>query len=154
MLGTSEQNGGASPGGGAAGESPASPAWRPLTAGVAGFVAGAVAWHFVGFWSFVSSVVLRGPETAAPPAAASPAHRELPRASFRAIGTRHLPVDPAHCSSIGLDRGTGMVTAGACTEPGATFAFKASGRKDRAATAAREAVRQSWIVEVNAAPDP
>lgn len=47
-----------------------------------------------------------------------------------------------------------MVTAGACTEPGATFAFKASGRKDRAATAARETVRQSWIVEVNAAPDP
>ncbi len=149
MQETSEREGGADPHDGAAGEASGSPVTRSLVAGIAGFLAGAVAWHFVGFWSFVSSVVLRGPDPAAPPPSSSE-RLELPRASFRAIGVRHLPVDPAHCSSIGLDRGTGRVTSGICAEESSTLAFRASGRKDKAATASRDTARQSWIVEVNA----
>lgn len=39
--------------------------WTPVLWGGAGFVAGALVWHVVGFWSFVSSVVLNGDDPSA-----------------------------------------------------------------------------------------
>lgn len=118
-----------------------------LIAGVTGFVAGAVVWHFIGFWSFVASIVTRGPE---PPAstvvAAEPA--KMPGAKFRAVGVSRERTDPARCSSVVLDRNTGSVITADC-EPSPAFALRASGRKDRVATASP----RRWIVEVNADPE-
>lgn len=56
-----------------------------VLSGLAGFVLGAIFWHLVGFWSFVSHVVLKGPDgrTANPIETGSlpPAHE--PRAAPR-----------------------------------------------------------------------
>ena len=34
--------------------------------GIAGFLIGAICWHFVGFWDFVGTAVFRGPHQRSP----------------------------------------------------------------------------------------
>ena len=147
MLNETEQDDGRQPSRVAAGRR-SQPMSNSIIAGVTGFVAGAVVWHFIGFWSFVAAIVTRGPE---PPAsrvvAAEPP--KMPRASFRAVGISRERTDPARCSSVVLDRGTGSVAVADCG-PSPSFALRASGRKDRVAAASP----RSWIVEVNAGPEP
>jgi hypothetical protein len=93
---------------------------------VIGFVLGAVFWHFVGFWSFVSDVLLAGPPSAVQP---------LPRpAIVGSLQTAEAAVAPkVPCISLRLDRHGGPTSAAAC-EPGAgpllTDSFE--GREDRA----------------------
>ena len=60
--------------------------------GLLGFLVGAVFWHFIGFWGFISDVVLRG-------------HPD----DIRIIAQ----VGP-ECTEMVLDRTTGAVTATAC----------------------------------------
>ncbi len=60
--------------------------------GALGFVVGAVFWHFIGFWGFVSDVVLRG-------------HPD---------DTRVIAQTGRDCTELMLDRETGLVKSIAC----------------------------------------
>lgn len=98
---------------------------------IIGFLGGAVFWHFVGFWSFVSNVVLAGgPAVEAVPSASRHALRaEQPSGWVRMA---EASVAPASCTSLFLDRRTGVTSARACEAdhaplPADTF----QGREDR-----------------------
>lgn len=100
---------------------------------VIGFLFGAVFWHFVGFWSFVSEVVLAG--------------HALPSEQSRSAGARHAtfqtaesPYDAAlavaWCTSLVLDRRTGATAARDCAgEAALASARGVKQREDRAAAA-------------------
>ncbi|WP_333794235.1 hypothetical protein [Hyphomicrobium sp.] len=88
---------------------------------VLGFVAGAVFWHFIGFWSFVSDVVLVGD---APPAA-------MRAAEPIAIALADTPSAQA-CTRLALDRRTGETSAHACDADSPLLPADAfEGRQDR-----------------------
>ncbi len=86
---------------------------RGLIVFVTGFVAGAVFWHAVGFWSFVSTVVLRGPVEAGAGSGAittgsiSPAPITHRRQAAAGVDLR--------CTALELDRRTGLTRVGLCT---------------------------------------
>lgn len=72
-------------------------ATRPETLAIAGwgfvgFVIGAVFWHFIGFWGFVSNTVLNG---------APPEHRHVAQTGF-------------NCSEFAIDRTTGQTKPVPC----------------------------------------
>lgn len=68
---------------------------------LAGFIIGAVFWHFVGFWTFVSTVVLKGAD--------EPHHIHAVEYIFRRSAG---PV--ANCTTLVLDRTSGGTRAEPC----------------------------------------
>ncbi|HKZ97298.1 MAG TPA: hypothetical protein VJ045_09985 [Hyphomicrobiaceae bacterium] len=92
-------------------------AWLDALAfGVLGFLAGIVFWHFVGFWGFVSEVVLMGPidpdrlmHAADSPAPRFENGRADPVASTRASRA-------GGCAMLVLDRATGRTHVAPCGE--------------------------------------
>ena len=85
---------------------------RVLTAllwGGLGFIAGAVFWHLVGFWSFVTEVVLD--RTAAQATVVAPPSR------LNAIPTVVL-VEADRCTTLALDRRRNRTIAAPCTNDG------------------------------------
>lgn len=88
---------------------------------VLGFLAGAVFWHFIGFWGFVSEVVLVGN---APPAA-------MRTAEPVALALADTP-SAQTCTRLALDRRTGETSAHACDADVLPFPADAfEGRQDR-----------------------
>lgn len=83
---------------------------------VIGFLIGAIFWHFVGFWSFVSEVVLAGhapdriTEASRPLASVA---EEAPAAVPLQKGALALG---ASCTALALDRRTGRTSAAGCSE--------------------------------------
>lgn len=71
---------------------------------LAGFVVGAVFWHFVGFWDFVSTLVY------APPQSALVQQAPVAPVENRAA----LSVSYANCASLILDRTSGLTSVGPC----------------------------------------
>ncbi|WP_439542100.1 hypothetical protein [Hyphomicrobium sp.] len=98
---------------------------------VAGFVVGAVFWHFIGFWSFVADVVLAG----GPAAGIDKAARGQPQQQLVRMAdaeTVASTVVAAACTSLVLDRRTGITSAGACHAGHASLPMDAmEGREDR-----------------------
>jgi hypothetical protein len=97
---------------------------------VVGFVLGAVFWHFVGFWGFVSDVVLSGEPSAF--------FAAQPRGAAAGVRTEIAAVSSplASCISLALDRRTGLTSATACDGPlGPLSTDPFEGREDRAARA-------------------
>jgi hypothetical protein len=96
---------------------------------VAGFVVGAVFWHFIGFWSFVADVVLAG----GPAAGIDQAARAQPQQWVRMADAETVArTDAAACTSLVLDRRTGMTSAVACGANGVSLPMDAAdGREDR-----------------------
>jgi len=102
-----------------------------------GFIAGAIFWHAVGFWTFVSSVVLNGP--------AEPGKVAL--AESRAAVTSDRPpnafptiyrIDPANCTALVLDRLSNRTEVHPCPENGLALRLQPdSNREDAAVTAPR-----------------
>jgi len=92
---------------------------------VIGFVVGAVFWHFIGFWGFVSEVVLAG----RPPEPAAQSRMHTPAVAEK----RPVQVaDAAPCTVLALDRQTGVTSARACVESGSALRADAfQGREDR-----------------------
>lgn len=101
-----------------------------LTAQIAwggtGFLLGVIVWHFIGFWSFVSTVVYRGPgpgtAVAGMPASAS---RPAVTAAAAKRGENVLGSAPAQpsaaasasdCSVLALDRASGTTTLAGCAD--------------------------------------
>lgn len=134
-----------------------------LLAAAAGFILGAVVWHFVGFWAFVSSIVLHGPEAArmqqASFAPTSGTTAVPPLSQARApFTTRHRQVGAARqptCSTAVIDRRGGVVTLGNCKPMARRFALQSAGRSDRgvAAPMLAEPGGGGWIVQVDARRD-
>ncbi|MFA5948887.1 MAG: hypothetical protein WC807_01245 [Hyphomicrobium sp.] len=92
---------------------------------LAAFVIGAVFWHFVGFWGFVSDVVYAPQQTQAA------AHRPLGAAEL-AIGQTYASA-PA-CVALALDRATGLTSLAMCsTEASLEPNDGVAGREDFAA---------------------
>lgn len=85
----------ASPSGGAGDDSLEHPAPGRLATigwGLAGFVVGAVFWHFIGFWSFVNDIVLKG----------------------RPDDGRIIAQTGYDCTEVSRDRASGELQFGAC----------------------------------------
>lgn len=104
-----------------------------LTAAVAwalpGFLIGTVFWHFVGFWGFVSHVVLG--EVPAEPAGPTPlvaiVRTSEPPASAAALSANA-------CVALALDRATGTTRSKACDgRPIASPPAQPAGKEDLAA---------------------
>ena len=81
---------------------------------VIGFLVGAVFWHFVGFWSFVSEVVLAGDPAAQGGDVSKPV---VPLDWPVSIsGADEVPRFVTACTSLALDRATGLTFAGQCVD--------------------------------------
>lgn len=96
---------------------------------VIGFVIGAVFWHFIGFWGFVSDVVLaRGTQPAAQQVSVQAMR---PEAGQRPI--RVADASPAKaCTLLSLDRRTGVTSARPCDADHVPLPLDAfQGRQDR-----------------------
>ena len=99
-----------------------------IAAGLAGFVAGAVCWHFVGFWSFMTETVFH----ARPEAQGKGAHRPVPwlaKNQQRQPGAVGVSNAPLACSLVA------KVVAGDAAPrscDGHTFKFHPSRNIDRA----------------------
>jgi hypothetical protein len=78
-----------------------------------GFVCGAIFWHAVGFWTFMSDMMFNGD------AAAASHQAEL---SSDPIETGSLPtiyrIDPASCTSLELDRLSNRIEVRPCPNEG------------------------------------
>lgn len=102
---------------------------------VIGFVVGAVFWHFIGFWGFVTNVVLAG---GAASTAVERAHASL---GARGVLVQAAAASPAAvsahtCTNLVLDRRSGTTVAKPCVgvfPPLPADSFQ--GREDRVAAA-------------------
>jgi hypothetical protein len=84
-----------------------------LVWGGLGFITGAVFWHAVGFWDFMSAVVLNsGPDTELVRIAAA---RQQPGADE--LPTIYL-VDPRSCTALELDRSANRTAVRPCPSDG------------------------------------
>ncbi len=107
-------------------------AWRwrvALAWGGLGFVAGATFWHLVGFWSFLSEVVLdHGPKAQAAAMSAPP-----PQA-YSSLPTIVL-IDTDRCTALLLDRRAKVTVARPCPKSGLALRLETDGgaRDDLAA---------------------
>jgi hypothetical protein len=86
----------------------------------AGFLAGALFWHAVGFWRFISDIVLDpAPAPAQMTAVAPPSQVSLP--------TIYM-VDPANCTALILDRKTNSTAMQPCPRNGLALRLEVNGR--------------------------
>ncbi|OYW56455.1 MAG: hypothetical protein B7Y80_06610 [Hyphomicrobium sp. 32-62-53] len=80
----------------------------------AGFVAGVVFWHLIGFWSIVSVAVLgTGPQVSVPTTVVTGRRHPPP------VETGSLPARASPCTALTLNRRTGETRSAMC--PAATF---------------------------------
>lgn len=90
----------------------------PWIWGSLGFVLGAVCWHFVGFWSFVSTIVWKGEDEASESRPLPPrqfARYASPQAS--AALAKNVIYNATACATLQMDRAGGETTLIACPEP-------------------------------------
>lgn len=119
----------------AAPEAPgASPAARPRRhiRGAAlwttvGFVAGAVFWHAVGFWTFMSQLVFDG-ENVPAQSVAAPAPLDGSEIETGSLPTI-LRIDPARCISLELDRLSNRTAARPCPPNGLALRLESGGER-------------------------
>lgn len=96
---------------------------------VAGFVAGAIFWHFVGFWGFMSGIVAGDP-TVQVPAVAS-----VQRSQWVQVAEADAPT---MCTQLALDRATGLTSAAPCEQGDVPLSTDPEpGRQDRLQAAER-----------------
>ncbi len=122
--------------------------WTPLVWGGLGFMAGMLAWHVVGFWTFMSDVVLNASDTRAitrggPVAARAPSQKtpkvavkepaatdvastapvEAPKLAASLSGTAATGPAPSAetvCMTLALNRAAGTTAPAACAEEAVT----------------------------------
>lgn len=94
----------------------------PARAAIMGFVAGAVFWHLVGFWSFIDRIIFAGPITEArAPATAPLPGNAIETGSLQRFESLNRPTGgiktSAGCSVLVRERSTGLTRESACTKP-------------------------------------
>ena len=136
-----------------------------LASGIAGFVIGAVFWHFVGFWSFVSDVILKGPpeepkirsESGLPsqqPIKVAGRLRDAVR--FRDLGMSagylQAAAGAGNCAEVRIERTTGQASVQACALGGSQLPLAGAGeRTDRLVdSASLRNAPAGWTVQVQA----
>ena len=97
-----------------------------------GFLAGAIFWHAVGFWRFVSDIVLDPAPGPAQMAAAAPQ-------SQVSLPTIYL-VDPAKCTALILDRKTNSTVVQPCPRNGLALRLESNGARESLAVASDPAL--------------
>ena len=99
---------------------------------VIGFVGGAVFWHFVGFWGFVSDVVLAKEPFTFLPAGLQATHESSPEVRSRWIQVADADTAGTPCTLLSLDRRTGVTSARPCVGDHAPLPMDSfQGREDR-----------------------
>jgi len=100
----------------------------PIAWGLGGFLIGAMFWHVIGFWGVLSTVVLKGPETAV------------------SVVVRQQPVDPPlpvvratlpNCTALALDRSRGQTYSVPCHDHLPQLEEARFGRQDLVVAEAR-----------------
>lgn len=105
---------------------------------VIGFVAGAVFWHFVGFWGFVSDVMLAKEPFTFLPAGAQATHAPSPEVRSRWLQVADADTARSPCTMLSLDRRTGVTSAWPCAGDHAPLPMDSfQGREDRVAVGTR-----------------
>lgn len=103
--------------------------WRNALAPAAlGFVAGALFWHFVGFWAFVSEIIFKGPAPAQRVQGAQITTGSISPAERLARLTERSGIDP-HCTALQLDRRSGATRISLCTPPRLSLPYVEVSRK-------------------------
>lgn len=100
--------------------------------GALGFFAGAIFWHAVGFWTFVSEVVLNRGGGAAFTREAAAAQPELPVIYL---------IDPASCTALELDRTANRTAVRPCPPEGLALRLEPGGDREDLAVLTREALQ-------------
>ena len=97
---------------------------------VIGFVIGAVFWHFIGFWAFVSDVVLAGGPIGAVERSVVYA---VPQLQSRPRWVEMADASSSSCTTLLLDRDTGLTSARPCDGDAAMLLARDTfqGREDR-----------------------
>jgi hypothetical protein len=119
-----------------------------------GFVAGAMFWHLVGFWDVVGKALFN---TKQGDASITQAARPI-KLKERVSGISPLAVvlEPEACTSLQLDRATGVTTAAACeVEALPLRSLKTAKREDLWVTAeqrVQEATSRGWAAVTVEAP--
>ena len=91
------------------------PRAAPFIWGFGGFLIGAAFWHLIGFWGFLSTVVLKGPE---------------PQVSV--VARQADPAMLRNCTDLALNRSTGQTYAVPCAEQVPVLQEARLGRQDLA----------------------
>lgn len=99
-----------------------------------GFLIGAVFWHAVGFWSFLTTVVLNGPE------------------EIQIVEPQSMPL-LANCTVLVLDRRHGGTRAEPCRSEPLRLEARSTGRADRAVIALQTSVPRYQQWSTTLAPD-
>jgi len=109
-----------------------------LAWGGLGFVTGAIFWHAVGFWTFLSDVVLKAPDTAAKAALTS-------GAAVAARSKTNLPtiymVEPANCTALALDRQSNRTILQPCPANGLALRLDPQGGREDLAILAQPSIQ-------------
>lgn len=104
---------------------------------VTGFLAGAVFWHFVGFWGFVSEVVLAG----GPPVERAAVHSVPTTVRTKRVQVAATAADTP-CTLVSRDRQTGLTSARPCGRDHLPLPQDSyQGRQDRIDTTGRD----GWV---------
>jgi hypothetical protein len=109
-----------------------------LAWGGLGFVTGAIFWHVVGFWTFLSDVVLKAPDRAAKAALLSAA--AVPARPKTNLPTVYM-VEPATCSALALDRQSNRTMLQPCPANGLALRVEPQGGREDMATMAQPVVQ-------------
>lgn len=126
--------------------------------GGAGFLLGVIVWHFVGFWTFISTVVYRGPAypTATVGTPASPS-RPAPPAKRSETVLGSAPAQPSagatesNCSTLTLDRASGTTKIARCADDmPPTQVVLSSPRGDRQTTIEARRSDRGFIIDARA----
>jgi hypothetical protein len=96
----------------------------PIAWGLGGFLIGAIFWHLIGFWGFLSTVVLKGPETAV----SEVVWQQPVMVARQAIRPATLP----NCTVLVLNRSTGLTSGVPCPEHVPMLEEARRGRQDLA----------------------
>jgi hypothetical protein len=96
-----------------------------------GFITGAIFWHAVGFWTFLSDVVLKAPDTTAKAALAVGA--AVPGRSKTTLPTIYM-VEPANCTALALDRQSNRTLLQPCPANGLALRLEPQGGREDMAT--------------------
>jgi hypothetical protein len=92
-----------------------------------GFLAGAVFWHAVGFWTFVSDAVFNGSHDGG---------RGMSFLMGMAGGQSDITlptiflVDPASCTALALDRGSNSTSVRPCPKEGLALRLEPPGKRE------------------------
>ncbi len=104
--------------------------------GGSGFVVGAVFWHLIGFWSFVSTVVLGDTDARRTMAEGQKGWSTQIIGPPSPVRTTSRRPSPPTCTALSIDRASGVTAAKPCPAGSPPTASLNSGKSDKLATAA------------------